>query len=103
MRGRSSVIAILRIGRCTRLRLIRRPRPRGIAVMRREPRNGHAVNSSSIRRIGAASLSMAGGRGRQMPERATRTRARCLLIDTSDRRARTSLGGPAHSSSGPLG
>jgi hypothetical protein len=62
--GPSAAIPIFRINRCTRLRLIRRPRPCSIAVVRREPRNGQAVNSSSMRCIGTTSLSLAGRRGR---------------------------------------
>jgi hypothetical protein len=37
---------------------------RSIAAIRREPRNGQAVNNSSIRRISARSLSLAGAGGR---------------------------------------
>jgi hypothetical protein len=49
--GPSAAMPILRINRCTRLRLMRHPSPLSIAVIRREPRNGQAVNSWSIRRI----------------------------------------------------
>ena len=63
-RGPSAAMPILCISRRTRLRLMAYPCPRSIAVIRREPRNGQAVNSSSIRRIKARSLSLAGGGGR---------------------------------------
>ena len=51
--GPSAAMPILRISRCTRLRLTTQPSARSIAVIRREPRNGQAVNNSSIRRISA--------------------------------------------------
>ena len=47
--GPSAAIPILRISRCTRLRLTAQPSARNIAVIRREPSNGQVVNSSSIR------------------------------------------------------
>jgi hypothetical protein len=62
--GPSATILIRRISRCTRLRFTLTPSARTIAVMRREPRKGQAVNNSSIRRISAASLSLAGLRAR---------------------------------------
>jgi len=62
--GPSAAMPILRINRCTRLRLTGSPSAFSIAVIRREPRNGQAVNSSSIRRIRARSLSLAGRGGR---------------------------------------
>jgi hypothetical protein len=62
--GPSAAMPISRINRCTRLRLTRSPSAFSIAVIRREPRNGQAVNSSSIRRIRAGSLSLAGHGGR---------------------------------------
>jgi hypothetical protein len=62
--GPSAAIPIRRISRCTRLRLTNTPSARSIAVIRREPRKGQAVNSSSIWRISAASLSLAGVAGR---------------------------------------
>ena len=62
--GPSAAMPMRRISRCTRLRLSGRPSARNIATIRREPRNGHAVNSSSIRRISARSSSLAGGGGR---------------------------------------
>jgi hypothetical protein len=58
--GPSASIPILRISRCTRLRLIVTPSSLSIRAIRREPRNGHAVNSSSIRRISVRSSSLAG-------------------------------------------
>ena len=57
--GPSAAMPIWRISRCTRLRLIIKPSARSIAVMRREPRNGQDVNSSSIHRISERSLSLA--------------------------------------------
>jgi len=60
--GPSAAMPILRISRRTRLRLTDRPSACSSSVIRREPRNGHAVNSSSIRRISPASLSLAAGR-----------------------------------------
>ena len=57
--GPKAAIPIRRISRCTRLRLIETPSARSIAVIRREPRNGQRVNSSSIRRSSARSLSFA--------------------------------------------
>jgi hypothetical protein len=62
--GPSAAMPIRRISRCTRLRLMTRPSARSIAVIRREPRNGHAVNSSSSRRISARSFSLAAAGGR---------------------------------------
>jgi len=63
--GPSAAIPILRINRRTRLRLMAWPSARSITVIRREPRNGQAVNSSSIRRISArSSSSLAAGGGR---------------------------------------
>jgi hypothetical protein len=41
--GPSAAMPISRINRCTRLRLMRRPSPLSIAIIRREPRNGQAV------------------------------------------------------------
>jgi hypothetical protein len=58
---------IRRISCCTRLRLIACPSARSIAITRREPRNGQAVNSSSRRRISARSLLLAGRSGRYTP------------------------------------
>jgi len=62
--GPSAAIPIRRISRWTRLRLIVAPSARSIAVIRREPRNGHRVNNSSIRRISFTSLSFAAAAGR---------------------------------------
>jgi hypothetical protein len=62
--GPSAAIPIRRISRCTRLRLITTPSARSIAAIRREPRNGQRVNSSSIRRISTRSSSFAGRGGR---------------------------------------
>jgi hypothetical protein len=62
--GPSAAIPIRRISRCTRLRLMLNPSARSSAAIRREPRNGQAVNSSSIRRISPKSLSLAGRGGR---------------------------------------
>jgi hypothetical protein len=62
--GPSAAIPIRRISRWTRFRFTNTPSARSIAVIRREPRKGQAVNSSSIPRISAASLSLAGLRGR---------------------------------------
>jgi len=62
--GPKAAIPIRRISRCTRLRLIACPSARSIAVIRREPRNGQRVNSSSIRRSSVRSSSFA-GRGRR--------------------------------------
>jgi hypothetical protein len=42
----------------------REPSTRSIAVIRRDPRKGQAMNNSSMRRISAASLSLAGFLGR---------------------------------------
>jgi hypothetical protein len=50
--GPRAAIPIRRISRCTRLRLTVIPSTRSIAVIRREPRNGQAVNSASIRQLG---------------------------------------------------
>src|SRR5262245_57151675 len=48
------------------------PSARSIAVIRREPRNGQAVNGSSIRRISVSPLSLAGeGRCQSAQCRAT--------------------------------
>jgi hypothetical protein len=58
--GPSAAIPMVRISRCTRLRLILEPSVRSIAVIRREPKNGQAVNISSSRRIRPRSLSLAG-------------------------------------------
>jgi hypothetical protein len=58
--GPSAAMPILRISRCARLRFTAWPSARSIAAIRREPRNGHAVNSSSSRRIRARSSSLAG-------------------------------------------
>jgi hypothetical protein len=69
--GPTAEMPIRRISRWTRLRLIARPSPCSIRAIRREPRKGHAVNSSSIRRIRARSLSLAGATVRYTPERAT--------------------------------
>ncbi len=54
-----AAMPLRRIGRCTRLRLSAKPSSRGIAVMRRAPRTGQAVNNASPRRINAAALSFA--------------------------------------------
>ena len=62
--GPRASIPINRISRCTRLRLTVSPSARSIAVIRREPRNGQAMNSASIRRISARSASSLEGRGR---------------------------------------
>jgi len=62
--GPSAAMPIRRISRCTRLRLTGRPCARSITAIRREPRNGQAVNSSSIRRISDRSSSLAGRSGR---------------------------------------
>jgi hypothetical protein len=62
--GPSAAMPIRRISRCTCLRLIACPSARSIAAIRREPRNGHAVNNSSIRRVSARSSSLAGRGGR---------------------------------------
>jgi len=61
--GPSASMPILRFSRCMRLRLTTCPSTRSISAIRREPRNGQAVNSSSIRRITARSFSLAGGSG----------------------------------------
>jgi hypothetical protein len=79
--GPSAAMPILRINRCTRLRLMRRPSPLSIAIIRREPRNGQAVNSWSIRRISSTSLSLAGRGGRYMLDRATLSSWHCRRID----------------------
>jgi hypothetical protein len=62
--GPRAAIPIRRISRCIRLRLMACPSVRSIATIRREPRNGQAVNSSSIRRISPRLLSFAGCGGR---------------------------------------
>jgi hypothetical protein len=62
--GPSAAIPMIRICRRPRLRLTVSPSPRSIAVIRREPRNGQAMNSASIRRISARSSSLAGRWGR---------------------------------------
>jgi hypothetical protein len=62
--GASAEIPIRRIRRCTRLRLIEYSSARSKTISRREPKNGRAVNSSSIRRISIRSLSLAGRGGR---------------------------------------
>jgi hypothetical protein len=62
--GPSAAMPIRRISRCTRLRLIAKPFSLSMIAIRREPRNGQAVNSSSSRRITARSLSFAGAVGR---------------------------------------
>jgi hypothetical protein len=62
--GPSAAIPIWRISRCTRLRFTACPSARSIAAIRREPRNGQCVNSSSIRRSSVRSSSFA-GRGKR--------------------------------------
>jgi hypothetical protein len=62
--GPSAAMPIRRISRCTCLRLTGLPSARNITAIRREPRNGQAVNSSSIRRIGDRSSSLTGRSGR---------------------------------------
>ena len=52
-----------------------------IAIIRREPRNGQAVNSWSIRRISSTSLSLAGRGRRYMLDRATLSSWHCRRID----------------------
>ena len=70
-----AAMPILRIKRCTRLRLTGSPSAFSIAAIRREPRNGQAVNSSSIRRIRARSLTLAGRRPQSVRCQATCTPA----------------------------
>jgi hypothetical protein len=41
---------------------------RGIAVIQREPSKGHSVNNSSVRRIKAVLLSLAGLLGRELAD-----------------------------------
>jgi hypothetical protein len=62
--GPSATRPICRIRRWTRLRLIRQPSARSLAVIRREPKNGHSRNSSSNRRRIASSSSLAIRAGR---------------------------------------
>jgi hypothetical protein len=57
--GPSARSPITRIRRRTRLRLMTQPSARSIAVIRREPKNGQARNSSSSRRMIASSSSLA--------------------------------------------
>src|SRR5262245_47684647 len=57
--GPSAEMHISRISRRMRLRLMARPSRCSIFVIRREPRNGQAVNSSLIRLISSRSLSLA--------------------------------------------
>src|SRR6266540_1986691 len=54
-----------------------------MTVIRREPRNGQAVNNASIRRISARSSSSFAGAGRYTPERAIPSRRHCPLIEIS--------------------
>jgi hypothetical protein len=44
--------------------LTQTPSARSIAVIRREPKNGQAMNSASIRRISARSAAASASRGR---------------------------------------
>src|SRR5262245_48202951 len=81
--GPSAAMPILRISRCTRLRLTACPSARSSAVSRREPRNGHVVNSSSIRRISGRSLSFAARGGRYTPERAIPSSSHWRRIDSA--------------------
>jgi hypothetical protein len=60
----NAAIPILRISRRTRLRSTLWPSARNSAAIRREPRNGQAVNSSSSRRRSKRSSSFAGRGGR---------------------------------------
>ena len=53
--GPSAAMPILRISRCTRLRLSGQPSARNTIAIRREPRKGQAVNNSSIARISVRS------------------------------------------------
>jgi hypothetical protein len=46
--GPDAAMPMRRISRWTGLRLTARPSPRSIRDIRREPKKGHAVNSSSI-------------------------------------------------------
>jgi hypothetical protein len=80
--GPRAAIPISRISRCTRLRLTVSPSARSIAVSRREPRNGQAMNSASIRRISARSPSSLAGAGRYTPDRAMPSRRHCPRIDS---------------------
>src|SRR6266540_6274424 len=54
-----------------------------MTVIRREPRNGQAVNNASIRRISARSSSSFAGAGRYTPERAIPSRRHCPRIEIS--------------------
>ena len=87
--GPRAAMPMRRISRCTRLRLTAAPSPCSILAIRRDPRKGRAVNSSSSRRISAKSLSFA-ATGRYTPERASPSSWHCRRIDT-ERSERSSM------------
>jgi hypothetical protein len=81
--GPRAAMPILRINRCTRLRLALWPSVRNGAVNGREPRNGREVNSSSICRLKGRSLSLAARRDRYRPERAIPSNSHWRRIDVA--------------------